>query len=337
MPSVSGLEILGRHPEACGIEATLTMQLVLRGLNIRETLHAVRLYVRNRNVIISDCHIYQNRGVGIFLDDCNLHQINITGCHISYNEAGGIVVRAGDVRNIQVTGCDIEGNMPLDPVVAQKAPPTANILIDNTGAAGGTAEIAITGCTIQHTHQANDSANIRYIGRDGKNRVWGHVVIANNVLSDAQFNIDLLQARGVSIVGNTFWHGVQYNLRAVDCSHLVIGPNVLDRNLEYEAQADAAEGVLLRSCTDCTIAGLHISGTRRNPAGLVLQQSRRIHISGSTVLDCENAGIMLDQCTDCYLHGCLLRPKDGDTTGWVPVREIEGQNNQIELRPQSGG
>jgi hypothetical protein len=169
MPVLSGLEIIGDHPEAGGIEATGTMHVdSSRSELIRETFHAIRLHIRNRNVLIANCHIYKNRGVGVYLDNCNLHQINITGCHISYNEGGGIVSRAGDVRNIQVTGCDIESNMPLDRTVAEASPPTANILIDATDGSGGTAEVAITGCTIQHTHQANDSANIRFIGTDAK-------------------------------------------------------------------------------------------------------------------------------------------------------------------------
>ena len=44
-----------------------------------------------------------------------------------------------------------------------KAPATANVFIDATG--GSIGEIAITGCTIQHTHNAPDSANIRTIGQ----------------------------------------------------------------------------------------------------------------------------------------------------------------------------
>ena len=111
-PVIDGIEIVGGHAESEGIEASGTMQLTISRVVVRKALHGIHLTVRNRNVIISDCHLYENRGAGIYLDDVNLHQINISNCHVSYNAAGGIVARAGNVRNIQITGCDIEGNMP---------------------------------------------------------------------------------------------------------------------------------------------------------------------------------------------------------------------------------
>ena len=114
MPLVDGLAIDGDHPEAVGIEANGTMELTLTRLHIRGTLHCIHLVGSNRNLLISDCHLYENRGVGIFYDNVSLHQSNIVGCHISYNRGGGIVSRAGNVRNIHITGCDIESNMGRD-------------------------------------------------------------------------------------------------------------------------------------------------------------------------------------------------------------------------------
>jgi hypothetical protein len=329
MPTVDGLEIIGAHEAAVGIEATGTMQLVVTRVNIRQTLHGIHLTKRNRNVLVADCHLYENRGVGLYLDDVDLHQINVTGCHVSYNAAGGIVVRAGNVRNLQVTGCDIEGNMPLDPSLAAQAPPTANILIDCTGGSGGTAEVAITGCTIQHTHAANDSANIRFIGMDHEDRRWGHLVIANNVLSDVQINVDVRLARGVGIVGNTFWKGVQHNLRVAESTNVVIGPNVMDRNPRYQDQADANDGVLLRDCRDSTITGLHVNGVRRKAAGLILENCRRLNVTGCTILDCDNAGLLLKDVTDSRVSDCLIRNERPDVESWQPLEVIGGGENLI--------
>ena len=83
MPRVSGLEIVGGHPAADGIEASGTMQITIESTLLRELRHGVRLVKRNRNVLISACHIYHNRGVGVYLDQVNLHQTNIVGSHIS--------------------------------------------------------------------------------------------------------------------------------------------------------------------------------------------------------------------------------------------------------------
>ncbi len=172
-PLVDGIEIVGDHPEACGIEARGTMQLTLTRLVVREALHGVHLTGRNRNVILSECHLYNNRGIGVFLDQLNLHQINIANCHISYNKGGGVVVRQSEVRNLQIGTCDIEGNMG-----GPDAEPTANVLLDSTGTSIG--EVAIVGCTLQHSHESPGSANIRINGESAKVRLhrrtspWEH-------------------------------------------------------------------------------------------------------------------------------------------------------------------
>jgi hypothetical protein len=327
MPTVDGLEIIGAHEEAVGIEATGTMQLTVTRVNIREALHGIHLVKRNRNVLVANCHLYKNRGVGLYLDDVDLHQINVTGSHISYNGAGGIVVRAGNVRNLQVTGCDLEANMPLEP--DPDAPPTANVLIDCTGGTAGTAEVAITGCTIQHTAAANDSANIRFIGLDYQDRRWGHLVIANNVMSDVQINVDLQLARGVSVVGNTFWKGVQHNLRMVDGTNVVVGPNVMDRNPRYRDEAQSSDGVLLKNCQDSTITGLHINGVRRKEAGLILEHCRRMNVTACTILDCDNAGLALKNVTKSRVSDCLIDNDLPEAKAWKPLTVIGGGKNVI--------
>jgi hypothetical protein len=322
-PCVDGIEIVGAHEEAIGIEAVGTMQLTVTRLVVRKALHAIHLVRRNRNVIVANCHLYENRGVGLYLDDVNLHQINVTGCHISYNGGGGIVVRGGNVRNLQVSGCDIEGNMAAD------GPPTANVLINSTDGAAGIGEVAIVGCTIQHTGRAPDSANIRYIGLDRGGVVRGNVTIADNVLSDVQTNIHIRQARGVSIAGNTLWTGYRHNLLVEDSSNVVIGPNVLDRNPAYRDEAKADCAVLFRRCTDVTVNGLHINGVRRTDAGVLLENCRRVNLASCTVLDCDGAGLLLREVADSRIAGCLIRNDREDAEGWVAIKATGGRGNLI--------
>ncbi|MCH7726044.1 MAG: right-handed parallel beta-helix repeat-containing protein, partial [Planctomycetes bacterium] len=232
MPLVDGISIVGKHEAAVGIEAEGTMQLTISRVHVRKVLHGIHLVKNNRNVAISDCHIYENHGVGIYYDNVNLHQSNISNCHISYNAQGGIVSRKGNVRNIHITGCDLESNMSPD------TEPTANVLIDCRGSTAGTAEVAITGCTIQHNNPSPGSANIRIIGRSLPSRGQqivreGNVTISGNVLSDVKINIHLKDCRGVAITGNTLWQGYEHNLLVEDSSNVVIGPNNLDRNPRY--------------------------------------------------------------------------------------------------------
>ena len=328
-PMVSGLEIVGAAPESCGIEAVGTMGAILTKLSIRKALHGIHLTRRNRNVIISDCHIYDNRGIGIFLDHVNLHQINVGDAHVSYNAGGGIVQRGGDVRNLQIGNCDIEGNM------GDKAPATANVLIDATG--GSIGEIAITGCTIQHTHNAPDSANIRIIG-EGQSRPYaqgelrgGNVTITGNVLSDVQVNVHLRKVRGVSIVGNTLWKGYAHDLLIEGSSHIVVGPNVFDRNPRYHYGdgATANRGLVFRDCDQVTLTGLQINNVWQKEGGLILKRCRHVNLSGCTLLDCDGCGILMDDVRDSIVSGCIVRDTRGKSTEITALVVKGGKDNFI--------
>lgn len=320
-PRVDGLEVVGNHPEADGIEASGTMQLTVHGVTIRECRHGVRLLKRNRNVILSACHIYHNSGIGVFYDGVNLHQSNVVGCHISYCDGGGVVARGGEVRNIHIGTCDIEGNQ------SKAGPPTANVLIDCTG--GSTAEVAITGCTLQHAN-VPDSANVRVIGagkgiRQGAAQ-WGHVTIGDNVFSDVAVNVDLKDCRGVTVTGNTFWMGYRYNLRAEGCQQLVVGPNAFERNpaYDYGTSKETVNAILFKDCRDCTLTGLHVHGVR-GEAGLTLDGCSRFNVTGCSVLDCEGVGLLLKEPRHCRVSDCLIQSEAGKDA--VSLRVVGGSGN----------
>jgi parallel beta-helix repeat protein len=346
MPSVSGLEIVGAAPQACGVEAIGTMKATLSRLQIRKVLHGIHLTERNRNVIISDCHIYENRGIGIYLDHVNLHQINVGNSHVSYNEGGGIVQSGGDVRNLQVGNCDIEGNMGLN------APATANVLIDATG--GSIGEIAITGCTIQHTHNAPKSANIRIIGEGQPRGAYakgelrgGNITITGNILSDVQVNVHLNKVRGVTIVGNTIWKGYTHDFLIESCSSVVICSNILDRNPRYHYGdgASANRGLVFRDCDRIILTGLQINNVWRKNGGLILEKCRDFNISGCIILNCDDCGILMDDVQDTIVSGCMVsdtRPQSKEVTA---LKVTKGKGNfivnnlltgRLEIAPGSG-
>jgi hypothetical protein len=328
MPVIDGVEFIGAHAEADAIQADSTLQLTVTRTRISQCRHGIHLVNRNRNVVISDCHIYHNRGIGIFYDNLYLHQSNITGCHISYCGGGGIVSRRGNVRNIHIGACDLESNH------SPEGEPTANILIDCRGSASGTAEVAITGCTIQHNSQSPESANIRILGRgdrDGRGKTpWGHVTITGNILSDVATNVHLNGARGVTLAGNTLYVGFEHNLLVEDCQQIVVGANVMERNPPYYSGrgATAKNAALFRNCFDCTITGLHIQGTRTTEAGLQLIDCNRFNITGCTILDCDNAGLLARNLTNSRISDCLIRDdREGKKT--PSIRVESGSDNQI--------
>lgn len=328
MPTVDGVEFIGAHEAADAIEADGTMQLTVTRVRISQCRHGIHLVRQNRNLIVSDCHIYHNRGIGIYYDHVSLHQTNIVGCHISYCEGGGIVTRGGEVRNIHIGTCDIEANQ------GEHAPPTANILLDSTECTkvkDGTAEVAITGCTIQHNSKSPDSANIRVLGRGKKtNTQWGHITITGNVFSDVTTNVHLNGARGVTLSANTFWMAYQHNLLVEDCQQIVLSGNAFERNPAYgEIKGRIANNaIVFRNCADCTLSGLHIEGSRAVKAGLILETCTRFNVTGCSILNCDNAGIFAKHLTGSRISGCLIR--DDRTNPAGPSIKVEsGRGNQI--------
>lgn len=328
-PQINGLEIVGNHPEADAIRAEGTMQLTLTRLLVRNGRHAIHLVQRNRNVIVSDCHFYHNHGVGLFLDDVDLHQINVANSHISYNHQGGIVSRGGNVRNLQITGCDLESNMHAD------QPATANVLIDCSTSLSGTAEVAITGCTVQHNSKGPLSANIRIIGRGlamekQPGRQWGHVTITGNVLSDTHTNLHLRQCRGVTLQGNTLWMGYEHNLLVEDCSHLVMAANNFDRNPSYAygTAATTKNAIVFQGVYDSTLTGMHVAAVQA-PAAVQFRKCRRLNVSALTILDRQGVGLLLQEVRDSLFTGCLIDAA-GVTEPATPAIQIQGgQGNRF--------
>ncbi|WP_417848420.1 right-handed parallel beta-helix repeat-containing protein [Thalassoglobus sp.] len=332
-PMVEGVEILGNHPEANGIEATGTMQITITRVVLRKLHHGIHLVKRNRNVLIADCHIYENSGVGIFYDKVNLHQSNIIGCHISYNKLGGIVNKGGDVRNIHIGTCDIEGNMG-----GPDSTPSANIELDSRG--GSVAEVAIVGCTIQHDHNSPNSANIRYHGESTPRPFTdetrhGHLTIADNVLSDVFVNIEITNARSVAITGNTVWKGYEHNLKITGSESVVVTGNMFDRNPRYHYGDGALSknAILIENSTGVTFSANHITGVIFGKAAVNVQNCKRVNISNCTILDCALHGVLLEKTTESRISDCLIK---GDELVSA-VKEIAGKDNFVatELRPET--
>ncbi|MEY4378998.1 MAG: hypothetical protein RLZ85_879 [Verrucomicrobiota bacterium] len=339
-PVVQGLEIIGAHPEADGLEATGTMQLTISRLTIREARHAIHLTVRNRNVVISDCHLYRNRGVGLYLDRVNQHQTNVIGCHISYNLGGGVVAIGGEVRNLHIGTSDIEANHD------ENGPPSANVLLDSTG--GSIAEVAITGCTLQHNHKAPGSANIRILGagsdpsllrREGRATTReGHVTITGNVFSDVEVNIELRESRGVTLTGNTFWEGFAHDLLIEDSQNILITGNNFDRNPRYLVNGNGLaerNGIVLRRLADSAFTGNIVVGVHGKEAAVDVEDSSRLRITDNSILDSDGHALRLTRLKKSLVTGNLLRDdRPADRKSVAPLLMVrEGAENRIDGEP----
>ena len=315
MPTVHGLAIEGRHPEADGIRLDGVFQPTLIGVHVRACRTAVRLTGRCRNVLIDGCHFYHNAARGIHFDRVNCHQINITSSHVSYNRLAGIAVVGGEVRNLQITGCDIEYNNGkthggIDPRPGEE--PAADVLIDARG--GSIREGTLSGCTVQATHSPG-GANVRFLG--GKTRNAGMWAIAGNLIGSQEVNVHLEGARGVTLTGNYLYSGHRRNLLAGGCRNLVASGNTFGHNPDYGDRGIVA-GVELNDCENVALAGSVIEdyaagettvgdASKFPPAPTVaLTNCRRAALSGVQVIDPATDGIRLTDCADVTLTGCSV-------------------------------
>ncbi|GDY10127.1 ATP-binding protein [Planctomycetia bacterium] len=184
-PTITGIEIVGEHPDSVGIELRKTMKCVISQVLIRRCRIGVHLVERNRDFLLADSHLYDNHEIGLFFDRCNLHQIIVHGCHISWNKVAGIKSLGGDVHNLQIVGNDIEYNnataggssgsvaRPATTGTGGLTPPRSpgseahpggsEIWFDATD--GVISEVTISGNTIQATVQTG-GANIRIVGAE---------------------------------------------------------------------------------------------------------------------------------------------------------------------------
>ncbi len=279
------------------------MQSVFEGVLIRRVRHGIRLHKRNRNVLISHCHIYFNTGVGIFLDEVNLHQINIASNHISYNRLGGIRIEGSEVRNLQITGNDIEYNNHK----AHKAEPqpTAEIYIDTTAEGSSVNEITVASNTIQATNSPG-GANIRIKNRLGEGRPPGLWTITGNIIGSQENNVHLTGCYGVVISGNCIYSCGNRNLLIDQSSHINIGSNSFRRHTP-----SMHAGVRLEDCKDCVVSGCTIEdadpeGQKTKASLLEMANCQRVNVSGSQFLGGVPYGIDVENSSQININGCTI-------------------------------
>jgi hypothetical protein len=383
MPAVEGVEITGTHPEADGIEATGVMQLIIRGVLLTGLRHGIHLTGTNRNVIIDTIHVYACRGAGILFDRLNLHQVIIQGSHISYCHLGGIRIQRSEIRNLLIVGNDIEYN--FDPAANEDV---SDILFDSRE--GNIREGTLSGNNIQAlTHATRppaDSgreartggsgappataavprlgANVRFIGAGGPDRV-GKFAITGNLISSRLYNIDLIEARGVTVSGNNLFAGQERSIRVERSRQIVVANNVMDRNPHYERRQHtrSVNGILIRESDGVLLSANQLDAVDAGSAssggaievvqseavtisacqifeprhrGIHIQDSRHILISDSLILDRSAspslvAAIVLTGVDGASVHGNLVtRGRDGDIVTDGPARVTLTANRTVE-------
>lgn len=322
MPTVQDLEIVGQHPEADGLRLEGVMQPTLTGLLIRRCRNGIHLTKRDRNVVLSSSHIYDNSGVGILLDHVNLHQINITGNHISYCRQGGIKIVGSEIRNIQIVGNDIEYNFE------RKAETSADILFDCRE--GTVREGTIVGNTIQASFSPG-GATIRLLGVGKENSsAVGLLAITGNLIGSQRTLLHLQACRGVVVSGNCLYSGQDYVLLAEDSDHLVIGGNSLDHNPEYKGQS--TDRIVIKNCRNVNFSGLIAQHSREEvtpeEASLEIEGSRNVNVTGCQFLGVRRRGVWVRSSSVVRVADCTIRPGEKAMT-YRSAIEVDPRSDHV--------
>jgi Right handed beta helix region len=327
MPLLDGLEIAGDHPEADGVEFVRCHMPTLAHVLIRDVRHGVRLVERNRNLIVDGCHIYNCRGVGVFLDHVNLHQALIHGSHISYCKGGGIKVLDGEIRNLEITGNDIEYNHDT------QASASADVWIDVTH--GSVREGTIVGNTIQALYSPG-GANIRFAGPEDVNKV-SMFTITGNYLSNQEVNIHLKNCRGIVLSGNSVALSHRRNLLIEGSRHIVVGSHSIDHNPDYKQPV--VDGITLRDCDGCQLNGILIeganAGSEQDGGAIEIYNCRDILVANCQVFEPKFRGIYMADCRDAIISGCVIRDRQKEKSMLAGLHVVATnratlQNNVID-------
>lgn len=323
MPSVLNVEIEGRHPRASGFLLEGTMQPTFEGVLLRQLEDGIRLHGRARNLLVSHCHIYNLRGVGVFLDQVNLHQAIIVGSHISYCQRGGIKILGSEIRNLQITGNDIEYNFD------SAADASADIWIDCTADSANVADqprvlspTVREGTISSNTIQAKASpggANIRILGHSpDQNQRAGMLAISGNLIGSQEVNVHLAACRGVVLSDNVIYSGHRRNLLVEGSRNIVIGPNSFDHNPDY-GDKELCTAIRLADSENCTLTGLLIQDAEAGEhtvkgaqpqvrdALVEIVRCRRITMSGCQILDGQPYGVLVDASAGVSITGCTIQ------------------------------
>ena len=301
-PTIDGIEIVGKHPQAVGIELRKTMQATISRVLVRDCRHGIHLVERNRNFVLTDSHLYDNAEYGLFFDRCNLHQINVHGNHIGFNKRAGIKSLDGDVHNLQITGNDIEyNNDPGRKQPAENEPTGAEIWFEANN--GIISEVTIASNTIQATVQPG-GANIRIHGPLEDSPTGARLIaITGNIIGSQTRGIELKHAHRVAISGNTIYDSAELSLAAAHCSAIAVGANTVAwKNLDTRPPRD---GFLFEECDNCALTGLvtHKLGYGNHAQGgaITLRRCTDMAVTGCQLTDPRVRGIDLIDCSRCRI------------------------------------
>jgi parallel beta-helix repeat protein len=87
--------------------------------------------------------------------------------------------------------------------------------------------------------------------------------------------------------------------------------------------------VIFRNVTDSLIEGLHVTNVWNAEAGIVFDRCKWLNIANCSVLDSDGVGMLLKDCENCQVAGCMVRDSRKSAEETLAIKEAGGANNRI--------
>lgn len=221
---IKNCKIIGKSAsEGTGIEVSGCVNITIDKCYVANLKEGVVIKNRNRDIILSNNHIYAIYNAGIKLESTvNLHQMNIVGNTIQYCHKCIHIDDVEQYANYQITGNDIE----IAPYPAHDLDDSRCVLVDiANNKSGYFAELVMCGNTIQGHSRSNFLIEINGGGVAKYTSING-----NHISNCKQACIKLASCSDTSVSGNTFKNDTYdeegtYVLKAIGCNNTVFASN----------------------------------------------------------------------------------------------------------------
>lgn len=254
----------------------------------------------NRDVIISNNHIYACHDYGVYFDDsADIHQLNILGNIITYCTRN-IYLDNADIYNLQIVGNDIElGSYPSDVAAADKAVIWVN-------AKTSLVEDVSVVCNTLEDHATSN----RLLKFDGLNTssILSVVIAGNSTGNSKYLEIEMGGISGVDITG-------QFKKSAGSTLGFT-GP-VNGLHMCVQANKQSGFGGLVLSDGPYELSNISIEGCQMNGSGAY----KAIRITGKPIIE------------NLKIHGNNIYDKDVTPSIYIEAASVNGVRadfNQID-------
>lgn len=258
--------------DGTGISISKNFGGIIRNCNFNFLKTGIKIHGMNRNLVISNNHIYANFEHGVYLTDtCDLHQFIISNNHISYCKCN-LFVNNSNLYNVIISNNDIETN------TTENITPISNIyLYSKTGLME---DIKFVGNTLECHFKVDSHIKLQadIVGNIETINITGNV-IGNSSNCD----IDIDGARNIIIANNNLKRSRNHSIivkKSVDC--LTIQGN------NFTTEPAMGGGIFKVDDTTINLSSVlitnnNLSGGRSNAIDLNVNQLEMVRIDGNLI------------------------------------------------------